>query len=143
MRYDNPATSGTTINVSSRTDASGEHHQGSDIRIIGGPSKLLSSATVSVSSSGDNALVTGTTGQTIKLHSAVLVNDGAEQVKVKFRDGTTDKTAAMPLRPGGSLTLDLRGEPWFVTTSTNPLNLNLSAAVAVAGFIEYTRDALS
>lgn len=101
----------------------------------------LTRATVSASSSGDNSLVSATSSQTTKLYFLLIVNSGTADVNVKLRDGTTDKTGAMLLRPGGSLCLDFCGEPYVITSSNTALNLNLSAAVSVTGFIGYVKSA--
>jgi len=90
----------------------------------------LTSAPINVASAGDNVLLAGT-GIVIAVFKLWLAADGA--VSVKFKNGAgIDFHPAISLI-GGSLFLDLDGEPWFVTTSGNDFILNLSAAVQVSG----------
>lgn len=100
----------------------------------------LSAASISAASSGDNTLLAGTGGQTIRVFRLFLV--AAAAVNIKFRDGTagTDLTGAMSLGPGGSVTLDFDGEPWFKTSVANAFVLNLSGAVQVSGRFYYTKS---
>jgi hypothetical protein len=96
------------------------------------------SSAINVAGSGDNQLLAGTGGQTIRVWKFWLV--AAAAVSLKFRDGTTDLHPAIALVAGGSWLLDLDGEPWFVTAAGNALNLNLSAAVQVSGRWYYTKS---
>ena len=99
----------------------------------------MTSASLNISSSGDNTVVSAQSGQTVRLHKLLLVAVGA--VNVKFKDGAgTDLTPALPLQAGGSIVLDFDGEPWFVTSSGNALIINLSAAVQVSGRLYYTQS---
>lgn len=98
----------------------------------------LSSAAINASSSGDNTLLVGTGGQTIRLFKMWLV--AAAAVALKFKDGAgADFHPAITLLANGSWLLDLDGEPWFVTATGNGLVLNLSAAVQVSGRFYYTK----
>jgi hypothetical protein len=98
----------------------------------------LTNAAISFSSSGDNTVVSGTGGQTIRVHRMVFVVTSAVNVTVK--DGaSTSLTGAMPMTAYGGVALDLSDTPWFVTASGNALVINLSAAVQVSGFIQYTK----
>jgi hypothetical protein len=97
----------------------------------------LTQVAINVAASGDNALVTGTAAQTIRVFKVWLVALAA--VSIKFRDGTTDLHPAIPLAAGGAMILDLDGEPWFTTTAAAALNLNLSTAVQVSGRLYYVK----
>lgn len=101
--------------------------------------KALTNAAISISSSGDNTGVAGTAAQTVRVFRIVLV--AASAVSVKFRDNTTDLTGAMPLTANGTMVLESEtSEPLFVTTASNAFNINLSSAVSVTGFIQYTKS---
>lgn len=99
---------------------------------------LSTRAAINAASSGDNTLVAGTGGQTIRVHKLFLVTSGA--VNIKFRSAATDFHPALPLQSGGSFVLDFDGDPWFVTTPADALVLNLSAAVQVSGVLYYTKS---
>lgn len=102
--------------------------------------KALTNASVSVSSSGDNTVVSGTSSQTVRVHKLVLIAAGA--VSVTLKDGAgTSLTGAIPLTTNGSLSIDFpEGEPAFVTSAGNGFVVGLSAAVAVTGFVQYTKS---
>lgn len=103
--------------------------------------KRCTQAAVAASSSGDNSLVTATASQTTRVFAAMLTNNGTAEVSIKWRSATTDLTGLTILYPGGSLFLPYCGEPYFVTATNEALNLNLSAAVAVGGWIDYEKSA--
>lgn len=103
-------------------------------------SDLLNTA-INAAGAGDNTIVAGVAGQTIRTHRLVLVAAGA--VNVIIKDGAvTNLTGAMPMVAGVPYILSLdTGRPWFKTSAANNLVLNLSAAVAVAGFVQYAQSA--
>lgn len=92
---------------------------------------------INANTSGDTTLVAGASGTTTRVHKLWLVANAA--VGVKFRDGTTDLHPVVNLPAGGAMTLDFDTEPWFVTTASAPLALNLSAAAQVSGRLHYVR----
>lgn len=99
----------------------------------------LTNAAVSFSSSGDNTVVSGTGGQTIRVHRIMFVVAGT--VNVTLKDGaSTSLSGAIPMTAYGGLILDLSDTPWFVTAAGNAFIINLSAAVQVSGFIQYTKS---
>ena len=91
--------------------------------------------------SGDNTLVTGTAGQTVRVYGFFLMVNGA--VSLKWKDGaSTDFHPALPfLAQGASWEKDPMGRPWFTTSGGNALVLNLSAGVQVSGRLYYTKSA--
>jgi hypothetical protein len=103
--------------------------------------KRCSTSSVAASSSGDNSLVTATAAQTTRVFAAMLTNNGSASVLVKWRSATTDLSGQVILYPGGSLFLPYCGEPYFVTNTNEALNLNLSAAVAIGGWVDYEKSA--
>jgi hypothetical protein len=99
----------------------------------------LTSAVISASSSGDNTLVSGTASQTIRVFKLFLVCNAA--VNIIFKDGAgTNLTGTMNMTANGGMTLDFDGEPWFITSSSNGLVLNLSSAQQVSGTIYYIKS---
>lgn len=102
--------------------------------------KALTSASISISSSGDNTVVAGTASQTIRIFKLVLV--AASAVNVTVKDGaSTSLTGAIPLAANGSLAVDdSSGEPEFITSSGNGFIVNLSSAVTVTGWVQYTKS---
>jgi len=94
---------------------------------------------INCSTSGDNTLVTGVSGQSIRVYAFFLMVSGA--VNLKFKDGAaTDFFPAWPfLSAGAGWEKDPMGRPWLTTSGGNALVLNLSAAVQVSGRLYYTQ----
>lgn len=103
--------------------------------------KRCTTASVAASSSGDNSIVGATASQTTRVFAAMLTNNGSAEVSIKWRSATTDLSGLIRLFPGGSLFLPYCGEPYFVTATNEALNLNLSAAVAIGGWMDYEKGA--
>lgn len=99
----------------------------------------LTSAQVNAAGAGDNTLVAGIAGQTIRLWKIFLVVNAA--VNIQFKSGATTLTPVMNMLANGSFVLDFDGEPWLVTAVADALILNLSAAVQVSGRLYYTQSA--
>jgi hypothetical protein len=93
----------------------------------------LTQASVSVSGSSNNTLVTRSVG-TIKVYGMMLVPDAP--VTMTFFNGSSASvlSGAMNL---GSLFLPIQTEPYFTTTGTNNFVLNLSSSGQVSGMIYY------
>jgi hypothetical protein len=98
-------------------------------------------ADISISSSGDNTVVTAVSNRPIKVHQIFLVANGAVNVKFGNGDATQSPTyfnaTAINLSSGGSITLQYTGQPWWVTTVGNGFSINLSGAVACTGRVYY------
>lgn len=103
--------------------------------------KALTNASVSASSSGENTLISGTASQTIRVFKIALVAASAVNVSFKNAAGGTSLTGAIPLTANGAMVLESNdGEPLFVSATAGAFILNLSAAVAVTGFIQYVKS---
>lgn len=99
----------------------------------------LTSAAISTSSSGDNTIVSGTGGQTIRVYRIVFVVSAAVNVTIKDGAGTS-LSGAMAFLPNGGLVLDFTSEPWYVTSTSNAFIINLSSAVQISGTVWYTKS---
>lgn len=95
----------------------------------------VSRVTVAASASGNTQIVAAVTNKKIRVVGGQLSCNGT--VDVKWQSATTDITK----RNFGVINKDIRYEfnpvGHFETGVGSALNLNLSAAVAVEGFIEY------
>lgn len=103
----------------------------------------MATAAIAAASSGDNTLVAAVAGKRIRVHGYELSASGA--VNAKFKDGAaTDLTGLIYLAAAGSgadadeRTADPDG--LFQTTAGNALLLNLSGAVAVGGWVDYSLE---
>ena len=95
-------------------------------------------AVIAAASAGDNTLVAAVTGKKIRVLAAFLVASGGANT-VRFESGAagTALTGLMDLGADGQLVLPLNGFGWFESASAVLLNLELSAATAVAGALVY------
>lgn len=99
----------------------------------------MTQASVSAAGAGDNTIVAGTGGQTIRVHKIFLVF--ASDVNVTIKDGAgTSLTGVITMKAGGSIVLDFDSEPWFVTSVGNAFVINLSAAVQMSGRVYYVKS---
>jgi hypothetical protein len=102
-------------------------------------------AIVNVSAAGDTTLVGAVTGKKIRVKSFHLVNQVATANSVKFRTGTTDLHAALPLplAVGMGVFANPIPEPGaylFETAAGALLAINLSAATGVTGVASYSLE---
>lgn len=95
-------------------------------------------AAISAAALGDNTLVAAVSGKKIRLLAAVLVaTGGANTVRFESGAGGTALTGQMLIALNGQLVIPLNGFGWFETVAGELLNLELSAATSVAGFLVY------
>lgn len=108
--------------------------------IATGQGKELKFAAISATASGDTVVVAADTNRKIKVVSYVLV--AAAAVSVKFKNGSTDVTGAMPLGVNGGVAATGQPSSHLLETAANTaLNINLSGATTVAGHISYFLEA--
>jgi hypothetical protein len=99
----------------------------------------LESAVVNAGALGNNTLVTGIGGETIRVFKLVL--SFSTGTTVVFQDGaSTPLSGPVSMLADGSMVLDLDTEPWFLTSAGNDFVMNLSAAGTVGGRIYYTQS---
>lgn len=101
---------------------------------------------VNAPGAGDTTVVAAVAGKKIRVKSFRLANGAATAQNVKFRSGTTDLHAALPLplASGGVLGTEDEGDGpddfLFETTAGALLAINLSAATAVSGVFVYSLE---
>ena len=112
----------------------------SDAVVVAGANLTPKFANIAVAGSGDNIIVTGVSGKKLRVLSCFLIAAG--DVDAYFVDGGNtalvgDGTNGMDLAANSGFSLPFNPIGWFETTSADSLDLNLSAAVRVAGCITY------
>jgi hypothetical protein len=134
------------IVLAAGTNLLGKAAVGEDCKIVydGTTSVTVKYANIDTATSGNNAIVAAVAAKKIKVVSLFLAASGA--VDVYFNDGTAnllggtrkvklDNTGAVG---SGGFVLQENLKGWFETAAVNrPLNLNLSAAIGVAGCLAY------
>ena len=107
---------------------------------------LLSHAGIATSSSGENAIVAAVTGSQVKVYKLVLINGAATAQTITIKDkasGATLATLYLPSSVGGGLILGNGNTsecPVFRSVTSGAFIVNLSAATAVGGFVQYTQE---
>lgn len=91
--------------------------------------------------SGDNTVISGTSGQTIKIWSLLLWWNGSVSVTLKDGASTRGLTGAIAGVAQTRFILDETDHPWFTLTTGNAFIVNLSGAVQVSGTVRYTKAA--
>lgn len=101
-------------------------------------------APIAASSSGDNQVVAGVPNKKIRVKAYAITNGAASVQNVKWRSGSTDITGLFYSTAIGLVVVhDLVSNPndfYFETAAGAALNLNLSAATAVGGSVQYTLE---
>jgi len=98
----------------------------------------LTRAAINFSSSGNNTLIAGVGGQTIRVFRIAYNCGGSTQIT--WLDGITAMSGPLSFSSGGGEILDFDGDPWFVTSTGNGLAFNSSNAVQVGGTVWYTQS---
>lgn len=95
---------------------------------------------VAVASSGDNSVVTGVTGKKVRVLGGHLTMVGTA-VTIQFKSdtggGATALTGAMAVAQNGSIPLPFNPFGHFETAKAKDLNISLSGAQSVTGFLVY------
>ena len=97
----------------------------------------LKFATIAASSSGNNTVVSAVTGKKIRVVSGQLMSNGTVNAKWQSGAGGTDITGLAYLVANVGYIIPTNAEGNFETAAGALLNLNLSGAVAVGGWITY------
>jgi hypothetical protein len=108
----------------------------------------MPSAVITASSSGDNTIVSGQAGYAVRVLYFLLSFSGIAVVNAIWKSDVGGGAVALtgtifgPLTGGQPQTIDAgevapAGRGLFQTASGKALNLNLSAAQAVGGFVVY------
>jgi len=100
-------------------------------------------AAINASAAGDTAVVAAvTTPGNKKIRVKRLVLSALAANNVKLRSGTTDITGLIYMPATSTVPVVANGDrDWlFETAAGQALNVNLSAATAVGGWVEYTLE---
>lgn len=97
----------------------------------------LKTATIAASTSGNNTIVAALTGRKIRVVAMFATCAGTVNFKWQSGAGGTDLTGLTYGVANSGLVLPYNPEGWFETSAGSLLNLNLSAAIAVGGMVQY------
>jgi hypothetical protein len=102
-------------------------------------SVTISSTAINASANGNNTLIAGVAGKTIRVFKAALVFSAGGTVI--FQDGSSALTGPMALYTGATVVLDMDvTNPWFLTSAGNSFVANLAGGAAVGGVMYYTQS---
>lgn len=96
---------------------------------------------VDLSTAGDNIIVAGVAGKTIRVFKLFLVLGG--DTLLTFKDGPTEFDGPLTMTTGGAIVFDEPRPPrhWFKTSDGNDFIINLSTPVQLSGRVYYTQSA--
>ena len=93
---------------------------------------------IAASGSGDNTIVAAVTGKKIRVVSLFFICGGTVNVRFESGAGGTALTGVMPFIAQTGMVLPMNEDGWFADTAAGALlNMELSAAVSVAGSLSY------
>jgi hypothetical protein len=92
---------------------------------------------ISASSNGNNTLVAADATKKIRVLSVTLVSAGTVNITFQSAAGGTGLSGAIPLVANSGFVANFSPIGHFETAANQSLNLNLSAGVAVTGFMTY------
>jgi hypothetical protein len=98
------------------------------------------SVNINASTNGNNTLVAGVAGKTVRVFKVALVFSAGGTVI--FQDGnSTALSGPFILNAGATIVLDMDiTNPWFLTSTGNAFVINLSGGAAVGGVLYYTQS---
>lgn len=88
-----------------------------------------------ISAAGNNEIVAGLTGKSIRLHQLFLETAG--DVNLTVKSGSNAISHVIEFLDGDKLILDPHKTPWFKTAQGQSLNFFLSGSVEVKGIVYY------
>jgi len=99
----------------------------------------LTEASIDFTATGDNTLVAGVGGQSVKVYKFFLVASAA--TVITFKNGATALHGPLTLAAGGSFVLDFDAEPWFTTSAAAAFVLNQTGTAQISGRLYYLQGA--
>jgi hypothetical protein len=94
-------------------------------------------AWIDVQAVGDTTLIPGVPGATIRLSKVVMTAGGAAVITLK--EGRRDDSGALRVATNGHVVLMFESDLPLALPEGQPLVLQLSAAMRITGFVEYTQ----
>jgi hypothetical protein len=91
-----------------------------------------------VGAPGNITLVAAVTGKIIRVHQVLVASTAGVSIKFQSGTGGTDLTGAIPLAANGGFSADFNPVGHFQTASATLLNLNISGAATVGGWLVYS-----
>jgi hypothetical protein len=94
-------------------------------------------AAIDASSSGDNEIVAAVTGVKIRVVSMLIMSGGDVNATFQSGAGGSGLSGALPLTTNSGASCNHNPVGWFETNESESLNLSLSGAIQVSGFLAY------
>jgi hypothetical protein len=92
---------------------------------------------IDVNAVGDTTIIPGLPGTTIRISKVVLTAGGT--VVLTLKEGTRDNSGGLRVVSSGNIVLMFDSDIPLQLPEAQPLVLNLSMAIRVTGFVEYTQ----
>jgi hypothetical protein len=94
-------------------------------------------AFIDVSVVGDTTIIPSVPGTKIRIYKVVLTAGGTAVITLK--EGTRENSGGLRVAHNGNVVLMFDSEMPLELPESQPLVLNLSAAIRITGFVEYTQ----
>ena len=101
------------------------------------PTQVFKRKAIDVASSGDNTIVAAVTGKIIRVYQVIVVSSGTVTVRWESGAGGTALTGQMTLAANTGFSSGWCPMGHFETAASTLLNLELSGAVSVDGWLIY------
>lgn len=92
---------------------------------------------IDVNAVGNTIIIPGVPGTPIRIYKVVLTAGGA--VVLTLKEGTRDNSGGLRVANNGNIILMFDSDIPLQLPEGQPLVLNLSVAIRVTGFVEYTQ----
>ena len=92
---------------------------------------------IDVKAVGDTTIISGVPGTTIRISKVVLTVGGT--VVLTLKEGARDNSGGLRVASSGNIVLMFDSDIPLQLPEAQPLVLNLSMAIRVTGFVEYTQ----
>jgi hypothetical protein len=94
-------------------------------------------AFIDVNVVGDTTIIPSVPGTKIRIYKVVLTAGGAAVITLK--EGTRENSGGLRVANNGNVVLMFDSEMPLELPESQPLVLNLNAAIRITGFVEYTQ----
>jgi hypothetical protein len=110
------------------------------VHLTPGETSRLTAFVVNSAAGGDFPIATAVAGKIVRVYRVLLV--GAANAAYAFKDNQTALSGVMTPATGTVFLLAYDGEPWFVSSAGNTINLNLTAN-QTSGVVWFTQQPLN
>ena len=102
--------------------------------------QAITALSINIGTASTVSIVAAVAGQRVRAYKMVFTSAAAQTLT--FQDGATVLTGPITVATGTPIVLPMDGNPWFVSSIGNALNILQSSAVNVSGTVWFTQNSL-